>query len=124
MSFSLANKSLLIMKPGCQDKLKHIILPDDTKDARYCLSYRTVKPLDSQPSSQSPTPDPPSPKVTVLLGTSMTKRLDPVKLVGRSPAKPSGSWRSELVRERRQGGAIFAAAEPMTQRRRVYGVAA
>ena len=80
----LENKSMLVMQPGTQERLKHVILPNtDSTDARLCLSYRKVVPLLPECNSGPDTTDPKSPDATVLIGTSITKRINPAKIVGK-----------------------------------------
>ena len=86
-TFTMASASLLVMKPGCQDKFKHSLIRDPSKDnTRLCLSFRKVKPLTAQ-SESSPSESPTEPPATILIGTSITKRIQPSKIVGKATAK-------------------------------------
>jgi lysophospholipase L1-like esterase len=80
--------SLLVMKPPCQDRLKHIVLTEENvTDKRFCLSFRYVVPISPEtlkadidyPHSRTPT--------TVLIGTSITSRINPHRVVGKSATK-------------------------------------
>ena len=101
LSFELHTGSLTIMKPGCQQHLKHRVLKGQFGDKRrYCLSFRKLadSPMPLIPSipnhdcSQSAPKIPVSPpqqetpkrptihKASLLLGDSITARLDADKL--------------------------------------------
>ena len=81
--FTMNSQSLVIMHPGCQEKLKHVVLPDpNVSGNRFCISFRKVVPI----SSVEPE-EPINPPATILIGTSITKRIDPAKLVGKATAK-------------------------------------
>ena len=94
----LNSSSLLVMKPGTQQTLKHCIraeqvsklLPCD-QGVRYCLSFRaidknltaqhTVKPDTVKPVSVSePELVPPKRRICVVAGDSFAARLDPIRL--------------------------------------------
>ena len=50
ISYDMLNRSLLLMLPGCQQQLKHTLIPGSKTDGnqlRYCLSFRKQsKPMD------------------------------------------------------------------------------
>ena len=76
-SFDLADKSLLIMQPGTQTKLKHLVAPNNSTNGRYCLSFRRVKPLNNITCPEIEN------DLTVILGTSITSRIDQERIVGK-----------------------------------------
>ena len=80
-SYSLQNKSLLVMQPSCQQKLNHLVYPSKGTDGgSYCFSFRKVQSLDNCSRN---TDIKPSKQITVLLGTSITKKIKPHKLAGK-----------------------------------------
>jgi alkylated DNA repair dioxygenase AlkB len=80
-TFEVEDESLLVMVPPCQDKLKHILLPCDEAGPRVCLSFRELIPLnDNQIGADSSDGDLPT---TVLIGSSITTRINPAKIVGK-----------------------------------------
>lgn len=82
--FTMDSRSLLIMRPGCQDKLKHVVLPDPSVTShRFCISFRKIVPITSAPAPEEPV----QPPATVLIGTSITTRINPTKIVGKTPTK-------------------------------------
>ena len=81
-SVTMASRSLLVMKPSCQDRLKHIVVPDPlVTEPRFCLSFRKVVPLHPDPIICKDADNTKS--ATVLIGTSITKRINPAKIVGK-----------------------------------------
>ena len=81
--FTMNSQSLVIMYPGCQEKLKHVVLPDpNVTGNRFCISFRKVVPISSVQQEE-----PIDPPATILIGTSITKRIDPAKIVGKATAK-------------------------------------
>jgi hypothetical protein len=73
------------MHPNCQQKLKHIVIPNpDAVGPRFCLSFRRVKPISEKKQTQETSAEPPT---TVLIGTSVTKRINPCKIVGKATCK-------------------------------------
>ena len=78
----LEDRSLLVMQPNCQNQLKHVVLPDATAGNRFCISFRKVVPLNPAMENENQNAGPPK-EVTILLGNSITKRINPVKIVGK-----------------------------------------
>ncbi|KAL5265523.1 hypothetical protein ACHWQZ_G006295 [Mnemiopsis leidyi] len=77
--------SVVTMRPNCQQKLKHIVLPNpNAVGPRFCLSFRKVKPITEKKQELETSTEPPS---TVLIGTSVTKRINPAKIVGKATCK-------------------------------------
>ena len=77
--------SVVTMHPYCQQKLKHIVLPNpQAVGPRFCLSFRRVKPISEKKHDLESNIEPPS---TVLIGTSITKRINPAKIVGKATCK-------------------------------------
>ena len=96
----LDNNSLLIMRPGTQQKMKHTVraIPsiNETNEVRYVLSFRKLTKAPHPPNSNAPSPfrqtasspsinlrnssTPPCEQVSLILGDSYAARLDPVKL--------------------------------------------
>jgi hypothetical protein len=72
------------MRPGCQEKLNHVFFPDPTvSDHRFCISFRkvmgiTVIPITGDTVVPHESIEPPA---TVLIGTSIKKRIDLAKIV-------------------------------------------
>lgn len=58
-SFELHDKSLLIMKPGCQQHLKHEVCSSDNAGARISLSFRKLTPVPDIKSTPLSSPGPP-----------------------------------------------------------------
>ena len=84
-SIPMNSLSIVTMRPSCQQKLKHIVLPNrDAVGPRFCLSFRKVKPITLKNQVQEEATEPPS---TVLIGTSITKRINSSKIVGRATCK-------------------------------------
>ena len=74
------------MKPPCQDRLKHIVLTDEKATGpRFCLSFRHVVPITPETSKNEM--DCPRTPATVLIGTSITSRINPYRVVGKSATK-------------------------------------
>ena len=94
--FSMASRSLLIMRPGCQEKLRHVVLPDPGATSnRFCISFRKILPITSAPSAEEPV----QPPTTVLIGTSITTRINPAKIVGKTSTKfVNCSTRGDFIR--------------------------
>ena len=94
--FTMNSRSLLIMKPGCQDKLKHVVLPDpNVSGNRFCISFRKICPISSAPAPDEPA----QPPTTILIGTSITTRINPAKIVGKSSSKfVNCSTRGDFIR--------------------------
>ncbi len=94
--FTMDSRSLLIMRPGCQDKLKHVVLPDpNVTSHRFCISFRKIVPISSIPAEDEPV----QPPATVLFGTSITTRINPVKIVGKTSTKfVNCSTRGDFIR--------------------------
>jgi alkylated DNA repair dioxygenase AlkB/lysophospholipase L1-like esterase len=90
-SFTLEDQSLLVMKPDCQKKLKHTLLGGTdmgptTGGQRVCISLREVVPISSQKieDSSAQEEDNCNKVTTVLIGSSITTRINPEKIVGKS----------------------------------------
>ena len=84
-SIPMNSLSVVTMHPNCQKKLKHIVLPNpDAVGPRFCLSFRRVKPISEKKLVQDASTEPPS---TVLIGTSVTKRINSSKIAGRATCK-------------------------------------
>lgn len=94
--FTMNSRSLLIMRPGCQDKLKHVVLPDpNVSGNRFCISFRKTCPISSAPAPDEPV----QPPTTILIGTSITTRINPAKIVGKSSSKfVNCSTRGDFIR--------------------------
>ena len=80
----LPSKSVQVMHPGCQENLLHAILPGKSPKEggpRGCLSFRkcNIPPAPTPPilidAPGSPSPNTPSIRNTLILGTSITKPL-------------------------------------------------
>ena len=78
-TFTLQDKSLLIMQPGVQQKLKHKLQPSSDSQPRQCLSFRNIDLQSDNRSTKKPLHE----SLTVILGTSITRELKPKKLVGK-----------------------------------------
>ena len=84
-SIPMNSLSVVTMNPTCQQKLKHIVLPNpQAVGPRICLSFRKVKPLSGKKSDSEQDAEPPC---TVLIGTSITKRINPSKITGKSTCR-------------------------------------
>ena len=84
-SIPMNSLSVVTMRPSCQQKLKHIVLPNpNAVGPRFCLSFRRVKPISEKKQDQEACSEPPT---TVLIGTSVTKRINPAKIVGKATCK-------------------------------------
>ena len=90
-SYKLEDQSLLVMKPDCQKKLKHTLLRGTamgttTGGQRVCISLREVVPISSHKTEDSSTleEDNRNKVTTVLIGSSITTKINPEKIVGRS----------------------------------------
>ena len=97
-SIRMKNNSLVIMRPGTQQNLKHAVRAEvKSKDSesqpkiRYALSYRAVKSVSTPSPSSASVPRDPSPStapqtkvpvkhVTLVAGDSYAARLDSAKL--------------------------------------------
>ena len=92
-SIRMKNNSLLIMRPGCQQNLKHMVRAETSKDTepvsqvRYALSYRAINqtsaPITTSEqtvSSAVPQNNAPVKYVTLVAGDSYAARLDTAKL--------------------------------------------
>ena len=85
-SIPMNSLSIVTMRPSCQQKLKHIVLPNrNAVGPRFCLSFRKVKPITEKNKVQEEaSTEPPS---TILIGTSVTKRINASKIVGKATCK-------------------------------------
>ncbi|KAL5248309.1 hypothetical protein ACHWQZ_G017482 [Mnemiopsis leidyi] len=85
ISIPMNSLSLVTMNPSCQQKLKHIVLPNpQAVGPRFCLSFRNVKPISKKTQDLQQDAEPPT---TVLIGTSITKRINPAKIAGKTTCK-------------------------------------
>ncbi len=89
----MTNNSLVIMRPGTQQHLKHCVRAECSKDSkdnvqsqvRYSLSFRAItkapapRAVTSQTTLNNPAP-PPSRYVSLIAGDSFAARMDPGKL--------------------------------------------
>ena len=81
-SITVSDKSLLIMQPEFQHKLKHKLCPDPTSsEPRWCLSFRCLTPIGLNKQTDENTKSS-GDKMTVILGTSITTGLKTDKLAG------------------------------------------
>ena len=124
----LDNNSLLIMKPGTQQKMKHTVraIPsvNGTNEVRYVLSFRKLAKAPHPPKSNVPllshdttsnrsinttigrnSAMPPCEDVSLILGDSHAVRLDPVKL---------GKGRLKVINLARGGSKIKDVAEQIS----------
>ena len=87
------SRPLLIMKPWCQDKLKHVVLPDPyVSGNRFCISFQKICPITNAPAPDEPV----QPPTTVQIGTT---RINPAKIVGKSSSKfVNCSTRGDFIR--------------------------
>ena len=80
---ALKNKSLHIMHAGCQEKLLHSVPPGNESDEdgpRVVFSYRKSSENKSTSSGPSTPVSKNSPVNTLIVGTSMTRKLDTKRL--------------------------------------------
>ncbi|KAL5259106.1 hypothetical protein ACHWQZ_G009533 [Mnemiopsis leidyi] len=91
-SITMEDKSLLVMRPKCQKILKHSLLKDhpDSQGTgqRVCISFREVVPITAQKPGNlvDDTLENKDKQLntTILIGSSITTRIDPKKIVGKS----------------------------------------
>ena len=91
--FRVKNNSLVVMRPGTQQNLKHAVRAEigtskdsvSAKDVRYCLSFRAI--VKSAPKQEEKTipvaQHEPVKRVVLVAGDSYAARLDP-KLLGKN----------------------------------------
>ena len=86
------DRTMNIMKPGAQSKMKHAVFPADgddekTPNVRFSLSFRKITPAFSKEEVKSPPTGPvkkqPKKKVVLVAGDSFAARLD-AKLLGKN----------------------------------------
>ena len=90
--YTLDSNSLFFMQPGSQTCTKHRVLPstgDSTQssEVRYSISFRGILPSNQEHNNQTnPTlnSNNPSRDTTLIFGSSISKRLNEEKLVGKS----------------------------------------
>ena len=94
-SVPATNLSMNVMKPGCQERIKHRVPPGTAPGVRYSISFRRISPpittedsteSDTNGDTDNDTPDspipkpPPKKKVILVAGDSFHERLDADKL--------------------------------------------
>ncbi|KAL5254934.1 hypothetical protein ACHWQZ_G014399 [Mnemiopsis leidyi] len=92
MSYRMKNNSMVVMRPGAQQNLKHAMRAErssniDDDQIRYSLSFRAVSkpkqgsaPNNNTSQCQNDVIEPPTEHVTLVAGDSYAARLDAVRL--------------------------------------------
>lgn len=126
MSYRMKNNSMVVMRPGAQQNLKHAMRAErssniDDDQIRYSLSFRAVSkpkqgsaPNNNTSQCQNDVIEPPTEHVTLVAGDSYAARLDAVRL-GKKKCKvvnvAQGGAKMDKVQKQLE---LFAASNPRT----------